>query len=162
MIRLYPAIRIMNERKIYMISKRIFQVTLAIFGLIAAITGFMGILSGITPDFGDFYRVSVSSAVEGNIILDSNMRYFSGLWLGIGLTLFWMIPAPEQQRTVFRLVSGMIFIGGLGRLISMVVFGVPSPVFVTFALLELFFPLLILWQNKIPQSQLLNKEKKHG
>jgi hypothetical protein len=126
-----------------------FQVTLAIFGLIAAITGLKGIVSGVTPDLGDFYRVSVSNAVEGNIILDSNLRYFSGLWLGIGLTLFWMIPSPERQKTVFRLISGMIFIGGPGRLIPIFVFGLPSSVFVMFALLELFFPLLILWQNRI-------------
>lgn len=126
-----------------------FQVTLAIFGLNAAMTGLIGIVSGITPNLGDFYRVSVSNGIEGNIILDSNLRYFSGLWLGIGLTLFWMIPAPERQKTVFRLLSGMIFIGGVGRLISIMTFGVPSAVFVIFALLELFFPLLILWQNRM-------------
>ena len=132
-----------------MINKRMFQVTLAIFGSIAAITGLIGVISGITPNLGDFYRVSVSNGVEGNIILDSNLRYFSGLWLGVGLTLFWMIPAPERQKTVFRLLSGMIFIGGLGRLISIFAFGAPSPVFVLFAVLEVFFPLLILWQNRI-------------
>ncbi|MGZ9165988.1 MAG: DUF4345 domain-containing protein [Anaerolineales bacterium] len=61
-----------------------------------------------------------------------------------------------------ELLSGMIFIGGLGRLISMAVFGMPSPVFAMFVVLEVLFPLLILWQNQIPQSQLLSKEKKHG
>ncbi|MGZ9224272.1 MAG: DUF4345 domain-containing protein [Anaerolineales bacterium] len=143
-------------------SRRILQSILAVIGLIAVITGALGLLAGITADYGDYYRVSVNPSLEGNIVLDSNLRYFSGLWLGLGLILFWIIPSIERQKTVFRLLSGMIFIGGLGRLISMAVFGMRSPVFAMFVVLEVLFPLLILWQNQIPQSQLLSKEKKHG
>ncbi len=129
--------------------KRILQVILAIIGLIALITGALGIVAGMTTNFGDFYGVSVSPGIEGNVILDSNLRYFSGLWLGVGLILFWMIPSIERQKLVFRLVAGMIFIGGVGRVISILSFGVPSPLFIAFVVLELLFPLLIIWQNRL-------------
>ena len=132
--------------------KRILQVILAIIGLIALITGALGIVAGMTTDFGDFYGVSVNPRIEGNIILDSNLRYFSGLWLGAGLILFWMIPSIERQKLVFRLVAGMIFIGGVGRVISILSFGVPSPLFIAFVVLELLFPLLIIWQNRLSQA----------
>jgi hypothetical protein len=134
------------------VYKRILQVILAIIGLIALITGALGIVAGMATDFGDFYGVSVSPHIEGNIILDSNLRYFSGLWLGVGLILFWMIPSIERQKLVFRLVAGMIFIGGVGRVISILSFGVPSPLFIAFVVLELLFPLLIIWQNRLSQA----------
>ncbi len=132
--------------------KRILQVILAVIGLIAVITGALGVASGITTALGDFYGISVSPSIEGNIILDSNLRYFSGVWLGLGLILFWVIPSIERQKLVFRLLAGMIFIGGVGRVVSMLSFGTPSPLFVIFSLLELFFPLLIIWQNKLSQA----------
>ncbi len=132
--------------------KRILQVILAVIGLIAVITGALGVAAGITTNLGDFYAISVSPSIEGNIILDSNLRYFSGVWLGLGLILFWVIPSIERQKLVFRLLAGMIFIGGVGRVVSMLSFGTPSPLFVVFSLLELFFPLLIIWQNKLSQA----------
>ena len=133
-----------------MANKRTLQVILAIIGLIAIITGLLGIIFGITDEF---YEVNISHNIQGNIILDSNLRYFSGLWLGLGLVIFWLIPSIEQQKTVFRLIAGMIFIGGIGRVISMVSMGNPSPPFILFTVLELLFPLLIFWQNKISSSK---------
>jgi hypothetical protein len=47
----------------------------------------------------------------------------------------------------------MIFIGGIGRVISMLSLGNPSTPFIIFTLLELLFPLLILWQNKLSPGE---------
>ncbi len=135
-----------------MMYKRILQVILAVISLILIITGAWGIMAGVTNNVGNFYGVSVSNTIEGNIILDSNLRFFGGLSIGLGLIMFWMIPSIERHQLVFRLIVGMIFIGGIGRVISMLNFGIPSPLFIVFALLELLFPLLILLQNRIPQA----------
>ena len=130
-------------------NRKIFQIILAIIGLIAVITGVMGMAGGIGDEF---YGVDANRGIEGNIILDSNLRYFSGLWLGLGLILFWMIPSVEQKGLIFRLIAVMIFIGAIGRIYSMVSFGVPSIPFIIFTLLELLFPLLIIWQQRISRS----------
>jgi hypothetical protein len=74
-------------------SKIIFQIILAIIALIAVITGFLGLSGGVAEEF---YQVSMSNTIEGNIILDSNLRYFSGLSFGLGLIIFWIIPTIEQ------------------------------------------------------------------
>ncbi|MBI4964105.1 MAG: DUF4345 domain-containing protein [Desulfomonile tiedjei] len=133
-----------------MAKKRILQAILAIIGSVAVITGLLGILFGIKDGF---YEISFSHNIQGNIILDSNLRYFSGLWMGLGLVIFWVIPSIEQKKSIFRLISGVIFIGGIGRVISIVSMGNPSTPFILFTLLELLFPLLIIWQNKISSSE---------
>ncbi len=133
-----------------MMTKRILQVLLAIIGSVAVITGSLGIVSGVMDDF----YLSTRNLTEGLIVLDSNLRYFSGLWLGLGLVIFWMIPSIERHGTIFRLVSGMIFLGAIGRGVSMIMLGIPSLPFVFFTLLELAFPLLIFWQSRLMQSNL--------
>ena len=63
-------------------SRRILQVFLAVVGAIAVVTGILGIAGGILDDFYSIENVA------DNTILDSNLRYFSGLWLGLGIILF--------------------------------------------------------------------------
>lgn len=130
-------------------GRRILQVILTIIGLILIITGFLGVIYGITDDF---YGISINSHIQGHIILDSNLRFYGGLSIGLGIIIFWIIPSIEKQQTIFRLISLMILIGGIGRVISMIMVGNPSTPFIIFTLLELLFPLLIFWQNKIAPS----------
>ena len=130
--------------KKHIVNKRVLQVVLAIIAVIAVVTGFVGI---IIPVSHEYYEVSASGDVPGNVTLDSNLRYFTGLWLGLGLILIWIIPTIEQQAVVLRLVSLMIFLGAIGRMISLISFGVPSTPFIVFMVIELLFPVLIIWQN---------------
>ena len=58
----------------------------------------------------------------------------------------------KRRVRVLYLISLMIFIGGIGRIVSMVTFGVPSAIFIILTLMELFFPLFIPWQRKIAQA----------
>ena len=132
-------------------SRRILQVILTIVGLILIVTGFLGAIYGITDDF---YGISINSNIQGHIILDSNLRFYGGLSIGLGLIIFWMIPSIEKQKTIFRLISLMILIGGIGRVISMITIGIPSIPFIIFTVLELLFPLLIFWQNRIAPSNI--------
>ena len=129
----------------HLIFKNVLRSILAVIGLVAVITGALGVQAGVMDEF---YGISVSQH-PGHIILDSNLRYFSGLWLGLGLIMFWMIPSIETHKILFRLMAGMIFIGGVGRVISMFAIGLPSIPFVIFTGLELAFPLLIILQKRI-------------
>lgn len=124
-------------------AKRMLQALLIIIGLIALITGFMG-FAGIQDTY---YAVTASPNIEGNIILDSNLRYFSGLWVGVGLMLVWIALTVEQQKQALRFAAAMIFLGGIGRVVSMISFGAPPILYVVFTALELAFPLLIFWHN---------------
>jgi hypothetical protein len=83
-------------------------------------------------------------------LLDSNLRFFSGVWLGLGVAMYWIIPTIEKQTLLFRALWGMIFIGGIGRLISMLMVGLPPAPFIGFTALEIVgAPLLVLWQSRV-------------
>ncbi len=131
-----------------MLSRRLFQAILAVIALVAITTGLLGVVVGLT----DSFYLNASDRTQGLVVLDSNLRYFSGVWLGLGFVIIWMIPSIERQKTVFRLAAGMIFLGAVGRVFSILSFGVPSLPFVMFTLLELLFPLLIFWQNALSHS----------
>lgn len=47
-------------------------------------------------------------------ILDSNLRFFGGIWLGIGLAMLWLVPSIERQGTLFRALWVAVFLGGGG------------------------------------------------
>ena len=125
------------------------QTVLAVIGFVLFSTGILGMASGIMDDF---YGIDFDRMLLGHAILDSNLRFFGGLSIGLGLLLFRIIPIIEKQQFILRLVSVMIFLGGLGRVVSMAFAGNPSGLFVLFTLLELLFPLLVLWQNGIVKS----------
>ncbi len=133
-----------------MANKRILQITLAVIAIVPILTGLLGMLPAGMSD--GFYGIALNSANQGNVILDSNYRYYSGLWLALGIVMIWIIPSIERQTVTLRILSFMIFVGGVGRVIGMIAFAVPHPAFVFFTIIELLFPLVILWQNKVASA----------
>lgn len=87
--------------------------------------------------------------LPGNPLLDSNLRFLGGVWLGLGLAAFWMVPRLRAQTVLFRVVWGAIFIGGLGRLLSMLVVGWPPAPLIAFTVLEIVgAPLFVAWHAR--------------
>jgi len=125
------------------IGRRSLQITTAILGIIPVVTGLIG-LSGVRdPLYG-------ASGLDQNILLDSNLRFFSGVWLGLGLALFWLVPRIEKQTVLFRVIWGAIFLGGIGRCLSMLFLAVPPTPFIGFTILEVLgAPLMVLWQSAL-------------
>ena len=87
--------------------------------------------------------------VVPNAVLDSNLRFFSGFWLGTNFAVLWLVPRIEKEGTLFRALWGMIFLGGLGRLASLEDAGAPPwPFYVVMALELLGAPVFVLWQRR--------------
>jgi len=83
-------------------------------------------------------------------VLDSNLRFFGGLWLGLGVALVWLLPRIESESALFRAVWGAIFLGGIGRALSILLIDLPPAAFVGFTILELVgAPLFIYWQSRV-------------
>jgi hypothetical protein len=86
-------------------------------------------------------------------LLDSNLRFFAGLWVGLGLAMLWLVPNMERQGVLFRVLWGAIFLGGVGRLLSMISVGLPPAPFIGFTLLEIVgAPMFIYWQHRVARS----------
>jgi hypothetical protein len=87
-------------------------------------------------------------------LLDSNMRFFAGFWLGMGLAMMWLVPRIETQTVLFRAIWIAIFIGGIGRLLSIFLVGAPPLPFTGFTALEILgAPIFIAWQARIAQRR---------
>ena len=124
-------------------TKRSLQIATAVLGTIPILTGIIG-MSGLSDP------VYAASSLPTNSLLDSNLRFFSGVWLGLGLALYWLIPKIDRETVLFRALWGMIFLGGIGRLISMVLMALPPMPFIGFTILEIAgAPIFILWQARL-------------
>jgi len=119
------------------------QIVMGLLAIIPVATGLLGMMGVHDP-------VYVAADVPRIVLLDTNLRFFSGVWVGLGLALWWLIPTIERQTVLFRVLWGMIFIGGIGRLLSMIMLGWPPVAFVAFTAIEIVgAPLFIWWQSRV-------------
>ncbi len=123
-------------------SKRSLQIVTAILALVPLATGAIGMLGLSDP-------IYATMGLPRNALLDSNLRFFAGFWLGLGLAMMWLVPRIEMQTVLFRAIWIAIFIGGIGRLLSIFLIGPPPLPFIGFTILEIVgAPLFIVWQTR--------------
>jgi hypothetical protein len=128
------------------VSRRKLQIATAILAMVPTVTGLLGLMGLADPHYADM-------GLPANATLDSQLRFYNGVWLGVGLTAFWLLPRIETETTLFRVLWLMIFIGGLGRLMSLILAGMPFAPFIGFTVLEVVgAPLFVLWQSKVAHA----------
>ncbi len=136
-------------------NKRPLQVTTAVLGLVPVITGVITLLGIHDP-------IYASARLPASALLDSNLRFFGGVWLGLGLAIFWLVPAIERQGLLFRVIWGAIFLGGIGRLLSIILLGFPPAPFIGFTALEVVgAPLFVYWQHRVARSYACDTGREH-
>ena len=128
-------------------SRRILQVVNGAIGLATVGLGSVQVFFGVgSPMYS-------AAALPLFPILDSNLRFFGGIGLGLGLTLLWLLPSIERRTTLFRAVWMCAFLGGLGRLVSWPIAGSPSDLLIAFTVLEVIgAPALVYWQSRVAVS----------
>lgn len=95
----------------------------------------------------------MAAAVAAPVALDSHFRYLSGLLLAIGIAFWSTIPGIERKAAMFRLLTAVVVVGGLGRLVSLIREGPPdAPMWFGLAM-ELFVtPALAIWQARLARG----------
>lgn len=127
-------------------SRKLLQIFLAILGLIPTITGALTMMGINDPLFADLH-------LPHSALLDSELRFFGGIWLGLGIAVLATIRDVEKHFALYRILWMMIFIGGIGRLISMFVIGLPPVPFIAFTALEIVgAPVFLYWHNQIAKE----------
>lgn len=80
----------------------------------------------------------------------SHYHYLSGLLLAIGLGFWSTVPNIERRTQRFRLLTGLVVIGGLCRLLDVALGSPLSPAIAAALTMELVAtPLLCLWQGRM-------------
>ena len=131
----------MDRRYRVFLTRRLLQIALAIGALVPILAGCAGVL------WGPLMLGQNSLAIPS---MDSHYRYLSGLLLGIGLGFWTTISDIERQTSRFRLLVAIVILGGLGRLYSLVLVGIPDHPMLFGLVMELFIvPLLALWQSVV-------------
>jgi hypothetical protein len=128
-------------------SKRLLQFINALLAILTILLASMSLLLGVnSPVYNELIIPEIPS-------LDSNLRFFGGLGLGIGIILLWITPRIEKQTNIFRTLWFCAFLGGIGRIISMFTVGFPPKPMIIFTLIEVpLVPILIYWQWKVSQT----------
>jgi len=125
-------------------ERRCLQIAVAVAGCVPVFAGLAGVILGpaMTQDVG-------------SMSLDSHVRYLSGLLLGIGLVFWWNIPRIEQMGALFRVLTLIVFMGGLARLAGVFTQGVPpGPMLFGLVMELLVTPGLCLWQARVARLSL--------
>jgi hypothetical protein len=122
-------------------EKRALQVCVALGGWVPVAAGLAGVWLG--PELtGPLAATSVS--------LDSHFSYLSGLLLAIGVAFWSTIPSIEGRGGRFRLLAAIVFVGGLGRAVSLLRVGRPDgPMLFGLAMELLVTPALAIWQARL-------------
>lgn len=88
--------------------------------------------------------------VAGPIALDSHYRYLSGLLFGVGVGFASTVPGIERNGARFRLLTGIVVMGGLARLLSVVLAGAAGLDMTLALAMELVVtPALAVWQARV-------------
>lgn len=120
---------------------KVLQVVVAVLALVPIVAGLAGAVFGI-----GVFGPAVSLGPDA----DSTGRYLSGLLLAIGLAFWSTVPAIEAQGVRFRLLTLLVFTGGMARLIGVLLVGLASPVMLFGLVMELFVtPGLAFWRERL-------------
>lgn len=115
--------------------RQAFQVFLALFGIIVIAISIAHMAIGPRAIVG---------AVAVNPTMAGEDRFFAGLLLCYGIALLWCSRDVQRKRVYVNVLATALFVGGIGRLLAVLIDGAPNPFYVAMLVLELALPLLMV------------------
>ena len=138
------------------------------FRTILIVLGALNVFLGINVGFGgistlgwqgqtEFFEVTNQDVY---LMRDSHIRYFGGLYFGIGLFLILASTNLRKYQTALNLVFALIFMGGLARFTMLrpdIIFG--QDIIGSLLTELILMPILYVWLSKIVKSSAPSDEK---
>jgi len=87
--------------------------------------------------------------------LDNIHRFMAGFYFSCGVIGLWAGITIRQQGTLIYLLALAVFLGGVGRLVSMSIVGIPEPhaTWLRYVIPELLIPVIIVISHRISNKQ---------
>ncbi|MFI5937521.1 DUF4345 domain-containing protein [Actinoplanes sp. NPDC051494] len=124
-----------------MTSRKALLVTLTALGVVPVLTGAAGVIGGL--------RLSPDDTTT-TPYFDSEYRFISVWWLAAGVLLWWSLRRPQPRAAVTRGILAVMVLGGLARLLGVVLAGPPPvPFLVAMAVELLGVPALLVWHRRV-------------
>lgn len=133
----------------------VFRAVVIIVGVLVAAVGIYYLVTGTAG-------VANAGGGELNASLESQFRFFSAMMVGVGAA-FIAIAVKFQWANMLWLVCLMVFLGGIGRVLSWAFSGTPHYTMIVLMILELAFPpALLVWHRFIAKTSELKREYREG
>ena len=85
---------------------------------------------------------------EAGITVDSRERFYNAIFFGYGVAWLWAARQTPVPGSVVWWLAGFMFLGGIGRVLSMVVYGAPHWFQVPLTVIELVVPPVFFWLSR--------------
>jgi len=127
---------------------RAFTIFLKWLAPIPVLVGLLHLLMGLHADV--LLGASLPAATVADPVLDSQNRFYGVSFMAYGALLYLCATDIRKYAPVFVTLIGFMFLGGVGRLVSITLHGTPSPPVLMLAAIELAgMPLLLLWFSRL-------------
>lgn len=115
--------------------RQAFQAFFALFGLIVI---------GISLAHFVIGPQAIIGGTAVNPTMAGEDRFFAGLFLCSGVALLWCAVDVQHKLVYVNLLAAAFFVGGLGRLLAVLLDGAPHPFYVAMLVVELALPPLMV------------------
>lgn len=122
---------------------RTLVIILKLFAPIFFVVGALHLTLGIGADA--LLGAELPAAAPLDPALDSQNRFYGVTFTLYGVLLFLCATNLPHYTTVLRCVLWVFFAGGVARIVSMVVVGMPPPLIMILFVSEVLLPPLLLW-----------------
>ncbi len=129
-------------------SYRALTVVLRVFAAFAVITGLLDVVTGLRLLVSSGAHLPAAAVIDP--VLNSHIKYMGAVWAGFGVALWWTTHDLGGQAAMLRILLGTVFLGGIGRLLSAVLFGAGPPMLIAFIVVELAGSVAVLaWHCRL-------------
>ncbi len=119
---------------------------LAIVVRVSAVIGM--VFGAATIVFGPLLMASSGADFGRSVLTDpafnSQLRYLGAVQAGSGVALWWTTGDLRDRTPMLRILAGTMFVGGLGRVLSSLLFGVGGWTNVISIIIELVLPVVVV------------------
>jgi hypothetical protein len=92
-----------------------------------------------------FGVLSVPGEATAGPTVDSRERYYGAIFAGYGLAWIWAARQRPVPAVVVRWLAGIFLLGAVGRILSLILVGVPQVFQVVLTVMEVVLPPLFFW-----------------
>ena len=121
-------------------------------GVACAAIGLYHVVLGI----GSVPGAGTADTLAGTTV-DSRERFYNAIFFGYGVAWLWVARQRPIPATLVYWLAGFMFLGGIGRVISMIQYGAPHWFQIPLTVIELVLPPVYVWLASRPNVSVLQR-----